>query len=75
MKCTTVSKRVMAVGKSPQLFDEIDFKISKLKESLLQIVDQVKRKEIPQKGSNEAIDKKLKYLCRACEIADAVVVV
>jgi hypothetical protein len=33
--CCTVSKRVMAIGKSPSLFDEIDFKITKLKESLV----------------------------------------
>jgi len=57
------------------MFDEIDFKISKLKESLVILIDQVKRKEIPQKGSNEATDKKMKYLCLACEIADAVIVV
>ena len=42
MKCTTVSKRVMAIGKSPKLFDEIDFKISKLQDSFKSLKDQLK---------------------------------
>jgi hypothetical protein len=57
------------------LFDEIDFKVKKLRESLEALVVNVKAREIPLRGLTAAVEKKLQYLCRACEIAEAVVVV
>lgn len=38
-KCTTVSKIVIAVRKSPHEFDEIDFKITRLKDSIYRMMD------------------------------------
>lgn len=37
MKCLSVSKSVTAVLKSNKLLDEINFKISKLRESIMQL--------------------------------------
>lgn len=68
----SVSKKVMAVNKSPSVSDEIDFKISKLKDSLLQQIDSLKKHEIMQHGFTPQIEEKFKYLCRACEIAEVV---
>ncbi|KAM3142338.1 hypothetical protein pb186bvf_005495 [Paramecium bursaria] len=59
LKCTSVSKNVTAILKSNQL-DEINFKISKLRESIKQLLQE------------EFKEDNQKYLCRADELCEQI---
>ncbi|CAD8105996.1 unnamed protein product [Paramecium primaurelia] len=63
MKCLSVSKSVTAVLKSNKLLDEINFKISKLRESILQL------------NQKESKQDNIKYLNRADEMSEQILII
>ncbi|CAD8120883.1 unnamed protein product [Paramecium sonneborni] len=63
MKCLSVSKNVTAVLKSNKLLDEINFKISKLRESILQL------------NKKESQQDNIKYLNRADEMSEQILTI
>ncbi|CAK62892.1 unnamed protein product (macronuclear) [Paramecium tetraurelia] len=63
MKCLSVSKSVTAVLKSNKLLDEINFKISKLRESIQQL------------NQKESKQDNIKYLNRADEMSEQILTI
>ncbi|CAK56665.1 unnamed protein product (macronuclear) [Paramecium tetraurelia] len=63
MKCQSVSKNVTAVLKSNKILDEINFKIQKLRESILQL------------NQKESKSDNIKYLNRADEMSEQILTI
>lgn len=56
--------------KSSSPFDEINFKLEKIKTSLRVAIENIKTNDIKNKGLTDQIERKFKFTCRALEICE-----